>query len=300
MAKLKSDPITQSDLIAFLDGHSDFSFEIETLNALVALGFSCDHAGTYDDPATQKPREYDIRATRQMGKLFLRLAVECKNLRPHYPLLVSCLPRRPEEAFHELSYSVNPKTNPFEGFSLPDIIGTSPRSTNVRRTGENSIYAVGDPVGKSCDQVGRSEHDDQIVSGDSGVYAKWSQALSSAADLTCRAASDGEYRTGDIALSMVFALVVVPCGRLWQTLYDANGNRTSDPKPVDRCSYFVDRIYSHRSVRGGDELAISHLEFVTSNGLLKFVDDLCGDDAKVEASFPMTQIEELARFAYAT
>ena len=41
MAKLKSDPIRQSDLIEYLNGHSDFSFEIKTLNALVELGFSC-------------------------------------------------------------------------------------------------------------------------------------------------------------------------------------------------------------------------------------------------------------------
>ena len=63
MAKLKSDSMTRADLIEYLNGHSDFSFEIETLNALVELGFTCDHAGTYEDPATQKPREYDIRAT---------------------------------------------------------------------------------------------------------------------------------------------------------------------------------------------------------------------------------------------
>ncbi|MCH7592755.1 MAG: hypothetical protein IH989_08260 [Planctomycetes bacterium] len=52
MKKLKSDPITQPDLIAFLDGHSDFAFEIKTLNVLIGLGFTCEHAGTYDDPAT--------------------------------------------------------------------------------------------------------------------------------------------------------------------------------------------------------------------------------------------------------
>ncbi len=294
MPKLKPDPITQSDLIEYHDTRSDFSFEITTLNALIGLDFTCEHAGTYDDPATQKPREYDIRATRRMGPRFLRLAVECKNLRPNYPLLISCLPRRSEEAFHELSYSVNPATNAFEtpsGFSAPAMI---PRSKNVRLTGADSFYPVGEPVGKSCDQVGRSNHD-EIVSGDADVYVKWSQALSSADDLTYLACSDGEDRIGTVALSLVFALVVVPNGRLWRTQYDADGNRCSKPTPVDRCSYFVNRSYFHRSLAGGDAISISHLEFVTSNGLLKFVDDLCGDDARADASFPIEKIAERLR-----
>lgn len=285
MAKLKSNLITQPDLIEYLDGHSDFSFEIKTLNSLIGLGYTCEHAGTYDDPATQIPRQYDIRATRQMGDRFLRLAVECKNIRPHYPLLISCLPRRSEEAFHELSYSVNPRTNPFEISSEATALGMIPRSKNVRLTGADSFYPVGDPVGKACDQVGRS-HEGEIVSSDSDVYAKWSQALSSADYLTYLACSDGEDRTGSNALSLVFPLVVIPDGRLWQTVYDANGNRLSEPHTVDRCSYFVNRKYFHRSPAGGDELVISHLEFVTPNGLLKFVADLCGDDAKIDASFP--------------
>lgn len=300
MAKLNSDAITQLDLVEYLDGHSDFSFEIKTLNALIGVGFICEHAGTYVDPATQLPREFDIRATLQMGKRFLRLAVECKNLRPNYPLLVSCLPRRAEEAFHELSYSVNPDTNPFEvpsGFVAPFMI---PHSKSVRLTDAGSLYPVGEPVGKSCDQVGRPSQGDGFVSGHSDVYAKWSQALSSADYLTRLAHSDGRDRTGDVAMSLVFPLVVVPDGRLWQTVYDANGNRISDPKPIDRCSYFVNRTYSCPVLAAGGKLVISHLEFVTSNGLLKYMDDLCGDDAKIEALFPIQQVCELVKSAHAT
>lgn len=44
MAKLKSDPITKADFLDFLDGHSDFGFEVKTLNALTRLGFDCGHA----------------------------------------------------------------------------------------------------------------------------------------------------------------------------------------------------------------------------------------------------------------
>ena len=284
MAKLKPDPITHADFIDFLDGHSDFAFEVKTLNALIGLGFTCDHAGTYDDPSTQKPREYDIRATRQIGKRFLRLAVECKNLRTNFPLLISCLPRRTDEAFHEVVYSVSSNRKAFQAFGG--------RSKTFRIAGADSLYPAGDPAGKSCDQVGRSNHNGEIISGDSGVYDKWAQALSSADELTYLACSDGEARTGDIAYSLVFPLVVVPDGRLWWTLYHTDGSRVSDPEPTDRCSYFVNRPYVHRNPPGDDRLVISHLEFVTSNGLLELVHDLCGDDTALGASFQTQWIIE--------
>ncbi|MCH7592588.1 MAG: hypothetical protein IH989_07415 [Planctomycetes bacterium] len=79
------------------------------------------------------------------------------------------------------------------------------------------------------------------------------------------------------------------------TVFDADGRRVKDPEPTDRCSYFVNRTYYHRSAAGGDELVISHVEFVTSTGLVKYLGDLCGDDAKVDALFPMKHVAELAR-----
>jgi hypothetical protein len=155
MAKLKHDAITIVDLLEYLTGYSDFSFEIQVLNTLIAGGFACDHGRTYDDPVTKKPRQFDIRATKCFGKRFLRLAVECKNLRSNFPLLVSCLPRRDEESFYEVVVSVNPESHPFE---LPDglySLAMLPQSRNIRLSGADSIYGPGQPVGKSCDQVGR-------------------------------------------------------------------------------------------------------------------------------------------------
>src|SRR5581483_9086534 len=121
MAKLKAYPIIQADLIEFLNDQSDFAFEVQILHALINREFSCEHGGTYVDPATEKPREFDIRATKRFRKCFARLAVECKNLCPNYPVLISCLPRRSEEAFHEVVYSVNPKTCPLKesGHAVP-------------------------------------------------------------------------------------------------------------------------------------------------------------------------------------
>lgn len=286
MAKLKPDAIGPTDLLEFLNEHSDFSFEIEVLKLLADAGFECEHGGSYKDPVTKRTREFDIRATKCFNKQFLRLAVECKNLRENFPLLVSCVPRTSDEAFHEICLSVNPDKHQLE--TPPDAYCRAmlPRSKNVRLTGDYTIYKEFDPVGKSCDQVGRAINGD-IVANDSDVYDKWSQALSSADDLTYLACTDGEDRTGDLAISLVFPLLVVPNGRLWITHYDAKGNRTRDPESVNRCSYFVNLAYYHHGAMTGDELIISHLEFVTVDGLIQFVDDLTGDDDRLNRAFPV-------------
>ncbi len=290
MAKqLKSIPVSVGDLVEYLDNHSDFAFEIKVLNSLIASGFTCEHGGTYDDPVTNKPREFDIRATRTFEKRFLRLAVECKNLRTNFPLHISCLPRRDEEAFHEIAYSVNPETNPIEEPPEPFCVAMLPQSKGIRMTGTQSLYHAGEPVGKSCEQVGRASND-EITASDSDVFDKWSQALSSAHDLTYLACSDGNERTGDVALSLVIPIVVVPDGRLWVTQFDKDGNRNTDPQLADRCSYFVSRSYFHRSASGGDDLTLSHLEFLTISGVDAFIRSLCGTNEQVEATFPAERI----------
>jgi hypothetical protein len=285
MAKLKSDSIKASDLIEYLDNCSDFTFEIKTLNELINLGFTCEHGGTYEDPATCKPREYDIRARRRIGNRMLRFAVECKNLRPNFPLLISCLPRRPEEAFHELSISVNPPTRITTSFGTvetftPNIKAILSSARSYRLENANSLYPIGESVGKSCEQIGKSmTNPEEYISSDSGIYDKWSQALSSANDLISLTFSDAK-RIGKQAASLVFPLVVVPNDRLWCVKYDASGNRISAPEPVNQCSFFINRKYSYQLPSGEKTFVISHLEFVTLNGLLEFANYLCSEDAE--------------------
>ncbi len=60
MAKLKTDPITPADLVEFLNTTSDFGFEIKVMKVLAGLGFKLKHGGTYIDPVTEKPRQFDI------------------------------------------------------------------------------------------------------------------------------------------------------------------------------------------------------------------------------------------------
>src|SRR5260370_37168803 len=100
MAKqIKSDPITERDLEAFVASDSDFAFEMKVLAQLRSLEFDCEHSGTYQDPVSDKIRQFDIRAKKKKGDYLLALAVECKNVRPSSPLLLSAVPRTATESF---------------------------------------------------------------------------------------------------------------------------------------------------------------------------------------------------------
>jgi hypothetical protein len=290
MAKLKFDPILKSDLTDFLKTSSDFAFEIHVLNELTRLGFECEHGGSYTDRVTRKPREFDIRATKRYGKCFVRLAVECKNLRPNYPLLISCLPRRPEESFNDLSISVNPAEVPLEKRQPYSVPAFAKVSKCLRLTKGQSLYRPKEPVGKACDQVGRSTAG-EFVSGDADIYAKWSQALSSADDLVDLACHDGRDRTGNIAASLVLPILAVPDGQLWIVTYNSDGNLISGPENTDRCPYFVNLTYHNSGDGHSESITLSHIEFTTTTGLSSLVDALFGDEQKLANTFPNQQIE---------
>jgi hypothetical protein len=110
MAKvIGSDPISKEDIQEYLGSYSDFTFEINILNLLTNMGFKSQHSGTYTDPVTQRMREFDIRAVyskKLLSGLYfnLFLAVECKNLKENFPLIIHCMPRTREEAFEDLIF----------------------------------------------------------------------------------------------------------------------------------------------------------------------------------------------------
>ncbi|MCH8046366.1 MAG: hypothetical protein IID44_21875 [Planctomycetes bacterium] len=294
MAKLKHDPITAADLTDFLDNHSDFAFEIDVLNSLLAQGFECEHGGSYVDPYTKKPREFDLRATKVFGRRIIRLAVECKNLKSSFPLLITCLPRKHEESFHEVAISIDPQTVTLSPSEIMRARAFELSAKGIRLSGEHFIYATGAPVGKSSDQIGRNL-DGAIVANDSDVYSKWAQALSSAQELIDRACCDAETREGEWYVSVVIPVLVVPDAMPWKVDYDANGRRLDKPHNTPRCSYFIQMSYLAGSNIIGTTYNISHLEFVTLAGLVELIDDLSGSEARLDATFPMEAIAETAQ-----
>jgi len=265
VAKLKNDPIDSTDLIEFLDTSSDFAFELACVQRLSELGFLCQHGGSYVDPVTKKARQFDIRAEKcdERNLLCVRCAVECKSLTRAFPLLVMCVPRAPEESFHELVFSVDSKKVPPK--SDLDVPAFRKVCQTIRVDHRLSEYRARSPVGKSLAQVGRA-NDGTVTANDAEVFEKWSQALASASDLVDVAAWEGEINHGTF-ISLVVPILVVPNGTLWRVDYCEDGARDGDPTQVDRCSFFIGRYYEAGDRMRGASLTISHLEFVTLSGL---------------------------------
>ena len=266
MAKLKTDPIVESDLIEYLNISSDFAFEQQVLRTLLALGFESQHAGTYTDPSTGTPREFDIRGLKWVSdnwntkdRMNLRVAVECKNIAESFPLLVECVPRTRDESFHEIIQS-RPTTSASENW-------------NKSRVVRDSVYREGQPVGKSCCQVGRTPSDG-ISSSDSGVYTKWAQALASIFDLF-EISKTNHHFDKKLQLTALIPFVVVPDDRLWMVEYDGEGNRIAQPHPTDHVSYWVNKPLSDaRNTKGHLHwFTISHIEFCTESGLRRILTD---------------------------
>jgi hypothetical protein len=200
------------------------------------------------------------------------------------------LPRREEEAFHEIVLSIHPDMHGLAPNPTLGLGGMQGQSHNIRLSGHHSLYRQGYPVGKSSDQVGMSNK--ALIGNDADFFVKWSQALSSAHDLTYLSCSDGAERTRRIALSLVFPVVVVPDDRLWIARFDADGERIGNPTRADRCSYYVNSRFVHLAPYSTDEVTLSHVEFLTVTGLSSFIDELCADDDRLAATFPLNHIEE--------
>lgn len=100
MAKLKNNQISLTDLLEYLNSYSDFSFELAVLKMLRENEVECEHGGHYQDPVTNKSREFDIRAIKTIEHFRVRMAIECKNIRENFPILISCIPRHTQESYH--------------------------------------------------------------------------------------------------------------------------------------------------------------------------------------------------------
>ncbi len=281
MAKLKTDDIGVADLTQYLDENSDFSFELQVLKMLRESNIECEHGGFYEDSVTHKTREFDIRATKTIACSRVRFAVECKNIRAHFPILISCVPRHEHESYHDIALRTdNAQHRPYLALNVP-FSHWHPLPMRAA----HSLYPVDSPVGKSTAQVGRSA-DKSIHDNDSELFEKWTQCLSSAADLVKEVHWDGEDAVSTIKQSAVLPFLVVPNGRLWSVNYDANGTRLAPPAPTDRCSYFVDKVHNIGPASVNVKMSLTHVEFVTINGMRSFIDEYLSSSAAIARIFP--------------
>lgn len=235
MAKLKSDPITKEDISQYIEEYSDFSFEVAVLRSLSSLGFSCEHAGTYEDPITKKTREFDIRARKTLiddpaFKVRISLSVECKNLRANFPLLVHCMPREISECYLNLVWASAPAhyIPPYENAMC------------IKIKEDDCPYKKAVPVGKSCDQIGRKTNG-ELTGNDGDVFEKISQAINAAFDLIKEAhyAADKETEV----VTVVVPVLVVPDGRIWDIWYKKTGEIKREPTLVNDVEYYIDKSW---------------------------------------------------------
>jgi hypothetical protein len=253
--------IDDTDLAEYLATQSGFAFELQCLRRLHTLGYQCRHGGSYSDPVTRKIRQFDIRARKSVGSVNVWCAIECKHISESFPLLVTCVPRRTEESFHDVLFTQAPEDR---RQGLPVDTTWTAATTKVRIKSPHSPYREGKWVGKTAAQVGRTKGND-IYGTDEDAFDKWSQALASADEMATEAVESAEH--GDnAAVTIIVPILAVPNGRLWQAFFDEHGRQVESPFWTDRCSMYVDRGYSTGFIRPTN-FTISHLEIVTLAGI---------------------------------
>jgi hypothetical protein len=255
MPKARPDRILEKDIIEFVEQDSDFGFEMKVLNQLRSLNFECSHSATYQDPVTDLIRQFDIRAQKQVKNCTLKLAVECKNLRENYPLLLSAVPRTSAESFHQIMSQVT------AGF---------PGLVTVQTVEHSNVYKPAEMVAKKTDQIGREQSGD-LFSDDSGTFEKLNQALNSSRDVVQSAAS----ADGPAPLHVVIVpVLVVPDELLWQVDYGEDGALLVPPRKVERVSLLIDYTWKVSGRFQNDlRYRLSHLEVVTLSALQKVLVD---------------------------
>ena len=285
MKELKHDKIEKPDLDKFLKEYFDFSFEISVLKLLKVKNLECEHGGLYDDHITGKSRQFDIRAMKTIDDCRVRLSIECKNIKEYFPVLISCMPRRDTESFHNIATVGEPCNN--GSFSVPAL---KSRVQVLRLEGKDSIYKPKDPVGKSINQVGKAKSSDEIIAHDKELYDIWSQCLSSAHDLVDRTYWDQNYGDASYMHSTIFPIVVIPNERLWIVEFDFDGNIETEPEQVSRCSFFINRNYKMGTNATWENFKISHMEIMTCDGLKSFIEEYLESPEGISKFFPLSGI----------
>jgi len=255
MPKLDPNPINKNDLMEYLSSADDFRFDTDVFRSCVQHDHSAEHGGTYQDPVTGKDRQFDIRMKLVRGTFVLRFAVECKNLKPNYPLLVSRVPRRREEAYHE---AIRVGRDALFSYAFPPA---------------DTVYHKGELVGKSTTQVGRTPNS-ELTSGDTDVYDKWTQALASSLDLLWLAAHEPEATEGEFVTTVVLPVLVVANNTLWAVDYSLTGELTEEPRQLTDCTIYIGKKHSFNTSRYLIEHRQSHLHVFTKTGFDAFLQRL--------------------------
>lgn len=195
------------------------------------------------------------------------LAIECKCLRPSFPLLISQIPRIPSESFQDVMQA--------EGVQKVDggqVHTVGPRV--LRLHGVRSIYPPNQYVGKALVQVGYNDAG-RFLANDHEVFDKWGQAIASVNGLI-REAATLQVHSEIPQRSVVVPVLVVPDERLWIANYSEDGSLQDGPEQTDQVQFFIGEGQNY--VPNLDRLyTVSHLHVVTTSGLQKLLESFLDD-----------------------
>jgi hypothetical protein len=250
------------------NNRSGFALEMRVMQALRRAGWECTHGLTYSDPKTKLDRQFDLRATRVRGNTCMRLAIECKEVSPQYPLVFGLVPRDTTEAGHQLVVS---SEKDLVTSDMPKGIALQRHALVANQLADESLYAAGAFVAKGYMQVSGNSRN-----GPDELYSRLAQAIASASDHVDEAHEDYRRTETPICMTFILPLVVVPDGGLWAIDHDEDGNRANGPVPVDAIEYGI-----HKTIPGpllnGSPYNVTHLEVVTERGLERRLEYLSSD-----------------------
>jgi len=255
MPRLKKDAISLADIDQFCAGYSDFAFELKVASKAEQNGLQVTHGGTYNDPITSITREYDLRGHRYSETSKFRsqalLAIECKNLRANFPLLVHCVKRDSRRSYQNAVFTPSVMTQ-----SQP---ATFSRNQQIVLRERNGLYLTGEQVGLSVDQVGKAEHNNCFVNNDERSYSRILQAVNSSYDLISDAMVAN--KRFDV-VSLIFPVLVIPDDMLFVIDYDSSF-KPNPSRSAEWVSLYTGSIWNVQGHGYYMDFQISHIDIVT-------------------------------------
>jgi hypothetical protein len=168
---------------------------------------------------------------------------------PQFPLLVTAVPRRKVESFHQVIV-IHPQRG---------------NATEIRRIDIPSCYESRQMVGKVVTQVGITKIN-ELTGDDSDTFERISQAINSAEELVIEALLNAS----PPFIRVVVPVLVVPTGTLFQIDFNAAGDIHKHAHSVEEATLFIDHAWStDKGIEGRLDYAMSHLHIVTFDALRK-------------------------------
>jgi len=298
LESMSEQKIGPDEIIKFLDDQSDFTLEMKVFSHTKSQRFQkVEHGGTYEDPATQLPRQFDIRAQAysDLGRnRCIKLAVECKALSEKFPLVIQRVPRLYNESYHEIYHAHT--EDYFREIDLrTGIHEPSGRiARRLRTQSESMLYRSNEFVGKSSNQIGWKRNTNELIANDKEVYNKWAQAIASAHELIFECRKDRSLRNKIEVYNIILPILVVPDNCLWIVDYDTEGTRIADPTTCEHTSIYIGKQHKGSGVSlGGWQYTLSHLEVMTLSGYKDFTKKIASNGDFWDDIFQIESLSEI-------